>query len=85
MAGVLVLCMVSVAVAEAFVGHSNLAFAAAIIALVLANARMLTFNCPKCGRNLFFCGALVVPWPSRMCRACGYDCDRRDAVNTQNR
>ena len=73
--GVLALAILFVAVVEVFVGHSNLAFAAAIVALVLANARMLTFNCPQCGKNLFFRGPLVVPWPNRLCTRCGHDCD----------
>jgi predicted RNA-binding Zn-ribbon protein involved in translation (DUF1610 family) len=85
MAGVLVLAILFVAVVEVFVGHSNLAFAAAIIALVLANARMLSFNCPDCGKNLFFRGVLVVLWPNRICGRCGRDLDRTDSAPSQKR
>lgn len=89
MLGVLALAILFVAVAEVFVGHSNLVFAAAIIALIAANARMLTHNCPQCGKNLFFRGPLVVPWPARICGACGHDCTHhlspQDRPNPQNR
>ncbi len=85
MAGVLVLTVLFVAVVEVFVGHSNLAFAVAIIALIFANARMLSFNCPECGKNLFFRGLLVVPWPNRICTRCGADMERENAPTSQNR
>ncbi|MGY6552047.1 MAG: hypothetical protein ACXIT4_09155 [Erythrobacter sp.] len=85
MLGVLGLAILFVAVVEVFVGHSNLAFAAAIIALVFANARMLTFNCPHCGKNLFFRGILVVPWPNRICTRCGADLEQESAPPSQNR
>jgi predicted RNA-binding Zn-ribbon protein involved in translation (DUF1610 family) len=85
MLGVLALAILFVAVAEVFVGHSNLVFAAAIIALIAANARMLTHNCPNCGKNLFLRGPLVVLWPQRICGACGHDCDAPDRPNPQNR
>lgn len=54
-------------------GHSTLAFAAAIVGLVLANRPMLSFNCPRCGKNVFFRGVLVVLWPNRVCTRCGLD------------
>jgi predicted RNA-binding Zn-ribbon protein involved in translation (DUF1610 family) len=85
MMGVLALAILFVAVIEVFVGHSNLAFAAAIVALVFANARMLNFNCPECGKNLFFRGPLVVPWPNRVCTRCGHDCDRPELNLSKNR
>ncbi len=85
MLGVLTLAVLFVAVVEVFVGHSNLAFAAAIIVLILANARMLEFNCPQCGKNLFFRGVLVVPWPNRKCGRCGHDCDHDARAPSQNR
>lgn len=85
MAGVLVLAVLFVAVVEVFVGHSNLAFAAAIIALIFANARMLSFNCPECGKNLFFRRLLVVPWPNPICTRCGADMERKNAPTSQNR
>ncbi len=82
MLGVLGLSILFVAVVEVFVGHSNLAFAAAIIGLVVANARMLSFNCPQCGKNLFFRGPLVVLWPQRICGRCGHDLDRAEALGS---
>ncbi len=86
MLGVLALAILFVAVVEVFVGHSSLAFTAAIIALIAANARMLTHNCPKCGKNLFFRGVLAVPWPRRICGACGHDCAAPAPLpNPQNR
>lgn len=85
MAAVLVMAVLFVAVVEVFVGHSNLAFAAAIIGLIIANARMLGFNCPECGKNLFFRGVLVVPWPNRICSRCGHDCDAAPRESSQNR
>lgn len=85
MLGVLALCILFVAVVEVFVGHSNLAFAAAIIALIFANARMLGFNCPQCGKNLFFRGPFVVLWPNRVCTACGHDLDQAAPDNPQKR
>lgn len=54
-------------------GHSTLAFAAAILLLLIANAPMLRFNCPRCGKNAFFRGMFVIPWPNRVCTRCGLD------------
>lgn len=71
MAGALVLAILFVLTVEQFVGHSTIAFAIAIIGLVLANVRMMGFNCPVCGKNLFFRGIFVVPWPNRVCGKCG--------------
>jgi len=48
---------------------------------VIANAPMLRFNCPACGKNAFFRGVLVVPWPNRICSACGHDCNAADPQN----
>jgi len=73
MAGALALSILLVVVVERFFGHSSIAFGAAIIGLVAANARMLSFNCPTCGKNLFFRGIFVVPWPNRVCSKCGTD------------
>ncbi|WP_017665530.1 hypothetical protein [Porphyrobacter sp. AAP82] len=74
MLGVLALAVLTVAAADRLFGHSTLAFAAAIIMLIIANAPMLRFNCPACGKNLFFRGPVVVPWPNRICTRCGHDC-----------
>lgn len=82
MLGVLALAIGLVVLVDRVYGHSTLAFAAAIIMLVIANAPMLRFNCPACGKNLFFRGVLVVPWPNRICSACGHDCE---SGNSQNR
>jgi predicted RNA-binding Zn-ribbon protein involved in translation (DUF1610 family) len=73
MFGALTLAVLFVAVVDQFFGHSTLAFAAAILGLILANRRMLSFNCPHCGKNLFFRGVFIVPWPNRTCRRCGAD------------
>jgi hypothetical protein len=85
MASVLAVTILFVLVVEVFVGHSNLAFGAAIVVLVFANARMLGFNCPKCRKNLFFRGMLAVPWPNRICARCGHDLDAGDSSASQNR
>ena len=71
MAGALVLAILFVLTVEQFAGHSTIAFGIAIVGLMLANARMLRMNCPVCGKNLFFRGLLVVPWPNRTCSKCG--------------
>lgn len=71
MAGALGLSILFVLLIERMAGHSTLAFGIAIVGLVIANARMLGFNCPECGKNLFFRGVLVVPWPNRTCGKCG--------------
>ncbi|MEQ5786451.1 hypothetical protein J3454_00945 [Erythrobacter sp. NFXS35] len=76
MMGVLALAVLLVVVVDRFHGHSSLAFAAAIVLLVIANAPMLRFNCPACGKNAFFRGIFVVPWPNRVCTSCGHDLDR---------
>lgn len=76
MAAALGLSIAFVLTVERFVGHSTLAFAVAIVGLVLANARMLGFNCPTCGKNMFFRGMFVVPWPNRTCTKCGSDLTR---------
>jgi ribosomal protein S27AE len=73
MMGVLVLAVLLVLTVDRLWGHSSLAFAAAIVMLVLANAPMLRFNCPTCGKNAFFRGVFVVPWPNRTCTRCGTD------------
>lgn len=68
--------MVSVGVVlglDAAIGHSNVAFAAAIIGLMVANAPMLRLNCPRCGQNAFVRGVLVLPWPRRICTRCRLD------------
>ena len=74
--------LIALALAIAFVltiditfGHSTIAFAIAIVALVAANVRMLSYNCPNCGKNLFFRGMFVVPWPNRVCGQCGEQLD----------
>lgn len=76
MAGALVLAILFVVVVERFFGHSSIAFALAIAGLVFANARMLSFNCPACGKNLFFRGIFVLPWPNRICSKCGKPLDQ---------
>ena len=82
MLSVLVLAILLVAVVDRLYGHSSIAFAAAILLLVSANAPMLRFNCPHCGKNLFFRGIFVVPWPNRICTRCGTMLDR---ANPQKR
>ncbi|MFL0356368.1 hypothetical protein ACI5KX_07785 [Erythrobacter sp. GH1-10] len=71
MLGALMLSILFVLVVDRFYGHSTIAFALAIVGLVAANAPMLRFNCPTCGKNLFFRGIFVVPWPNRVCGKCG--------------
>jgi predicted RNA-binding Zn-ribbon protein involved in translation (DUF1610 family) len=75
MVGVLMLAVLLVVAVDRSYGHSSLAFAAAIMLLIFANAPMLRFNCPRCGKNAFFRGAFVVPWPNRTCTRCGLDLD----------
>jgi ribosomal protein S27AE len=75
MLGVLALAVLLVVATERLYGHSSLAFAAAIMLLLVANAPMLRFNCPQCGKNAFFRGVFVVPWPNRICARCGTDLD----------
>lgn len=79
MAGALVLAILFVLTVEQFVEHSTIAFAIAIVGLVLANVRMMGFNCPNCGKNLFFRGIFVVPWPNRVCGKCGTDLVKEEA------
>lgn len=81
MLGVLALAIALVLVVDRLHGHSTLAFAAAIMLLVIANAPMLRFNCPHCGKNAFFRGVLVVLWPNRRCTRCGQDLDQPDPQN----
>ncbi|WP_299192983.1 hypothetical protein [uncultured Erythrobacter sp.] len=75
MGGALVLSILFVLAVDRLLGHSTVAFGIAIVALVLANARMLGFNCPTCGKNLFFRGIFVLPWPNRTCSKCGEELD----------
>lgn len=75
MAGALVVAILFVLTVERFLGHSTIAFGIAILGLILANARMLSFNCPVCGKNLFFRGVFVVLWPNRTCTKCGTNLD----------
>ena len=76
MLGALALAVLMVAVVDRLYGHSTLAFAAAILLLLIANAPMLGFSCPRCGKNAFFRGIFVIPWPNRICTRCGEDLDR---------
>ena len=62
-------------------GHSTIAFAAAILLLLIANAPMLRFNCPRCAKNAFFRGPFVIPWPNRICTRCGLDLDEAHSQN----
>lgn len=71
MAGALALSILFIVVVERFFGHSSIAFGVAIVGLVAANSPMLRHNCPNCGKNLFFRGIFVVPWPNRTCGRCG--------------
>ncbi len=82
MLGVTALAVLLVLAVDRFYGHSSIAFAAAIVMLLLANAPMLRFNCPECGKNAFFRGVFVVPWPNRTCTRCGRDLA---ATPSQNR
>ena len=77
MAAVLVLAVLLVVVVDRLYGHSTIAFAAAILLLIIANAPMLQFNCARCGKNVFFRGAFVVLWPNRTCTRCGDDLDQQ--------
>lgn len=81
MMGVLAAAVLLVLAIERFWGHSSLAFAAAIVMLVPANAPMLRFNCPACGKNAFFRGPFVVPWPNRTCKRCGLDLAEETSQN----
>lgn len=76
MIAALVVAVLLVVVVDRFYGHSTIAFAAAIVLLLIANAPMLRFNCPQCGKNAFFRGILVVLWPNRICTRCGHDLDK---------
>jgi predicted RNA-binding Zn-ribbon protein involved in translation (DUF1610 family) len=75
----LVVAILFVAVVERFFGHSSIAFGVAIIGLIAANRRMLSYNCPNCGKNVFFRGIFVVPWPNRVCGRCGHELDKPEA------
>ncbi len=75
MLAALFLAITFVLAVDIFLGHSSLAFGAAIVGLVIANTPMLRFNCPKCGKNLFFRGIFVIPWPNRICGKCGLELD----------
>lgn len=75
MLGVLAVAVLVVVAVDLVYGHSTFAFAGAIGLLLVANAPMLRFNCPACGKNAFFRGVVVVPWPNRTCTRCGRDLD----------
>ncbi len=60
---------------DKWMGHSTWAFAVAVLLLILVNVRIRYFNCPHCGKNLFFRGAFMVPWPNKTCGNCGADLD----------
>lgn len=71
MAGALLIAVMFVVVVDIYVGHSVIAFGVAIVGLVAANRQMLRYNCPTCGKNLFFRGNFAVPWPQKVCGKCG--------------
>jgi predicted RNA-binding Zn-ribbon protein involved in translation (DUF1610 family) len=74
----LIIAITFVLAVDQFYRHTSIAFAIAIVGLVVANMRMLSFNCPTCGKNLFFRGMFVVPWPNRVCGKCGTQLDSGD-------
>ncbi len=76
MLGAVALAVLMVVMVDRVYGHSTLAFAAAIVMLIFVNAPILGFNCPRCGKNAFFRGIFVIPWPNRICTRCGEDLDR---------
>lgn len=76
MLGAVALAVLIVVVVDRAYGHSTLAFAAAIVMLIIVNAPILGFNCPRCRKNAFFRGIFVIPWPNRICTRCGEDLDR---------
>jgi len=73
MLGVVAFGVLLVVTVDRLYGHSTIAFAAAILLLLIANAPMLRFNCPRCGKNAFFRGPFVIPWPNRICTRCKLD------------
>lgn len=82
MLGVLTMAVLLVVTVDRFYGQSTFALAAAIVLLLVANAPMLRFNCTRCGKNAFFRGPFVLPWPNRTCTRCGLDLA---APHSQNR
>lgn len=81
MLGAVMIGVVLVLTVDRLYGHSTIAFAAAIVLLLIANAPMLRFNCPDCGKNAFFRGMFVVPWPNRICTRCGRDLSQTHSQN----
>lgn len=60
---------------DRWLGHSAWAFGVAVLMLIGFNVRIRLFNCPTCGKNLFFRGSIMVPWPNKSCGNCGTDLD----------
>lgn len=81
MLGVVGLGVLMVVTVDQLYGHSTIAFAAAILLLLIANAPMLQFNCLNCGKNAFFRGVFVIPWPNRICTRCGNNLDEGHSQN----
>jgi hypothetical protein len=79
----LIIAITFVMASEYFFGHFAIAFAVAAIGLIIANVPMLGFNCPTCGKNLFFRGMFVIPWPNRNCGKCGEQLDRSSDNGTE--
>ncbi len=72
MLAALALAVLLVAVVDRFHGHSSLAFAAAIILLMVANAPMLRFNCARdAAKNAFFAGSSSYRGPTASAPAAG--------------
>ena len=78
MLGIVVMGFVFIVGVDRMVGHSSLAFAVVVLALLIANRSVLGFNCPNCGSNLFFRRWLILPWPNRTCSNCGRELARND-------
>lgn len=81
MLGALGVAIALVVAVDRLYGHSSLAFAPAILLLLVANAPMVHFNCPNCGKNAFVRGLFVLPWPNRRCSRCGHDLNAPDALD----
>ncbi|MEP6199846.1 MAG: hypothetical protein ABJ135_00020 [Marinomonas sp.] len=71
----LILAIAFVVTIDQLYGHSIIAFALAVLGLIIANRKMLSFNCPQCDKNLFVRGPFVVLWPQRICSKCNAELD----------
>ena len=60
-----------VVMVDRLIDRPGIAFAVVVVTLIALNSRVMSYNCPRCGSNLFFRNWFTLPWPNKVCSRCG--------------